>query len=85
MLATSNFLGVNTGGCTLALDEAGVSLSLHAYTTSGASPQENWEWLHRLLSVAREWNKELIRWEEFVPLGRQSFREQEAIKKRIAL
>lgn len=68
-LAISNFLGINTGGCKLAFDEMGVSLSLYGYTTCGASPQENWEWLHRLLSVAREWNKVLMLWDEFVPLG----------------
>jgi hypothetical protein len=68
-LATSNFLGINTGGCKLAFDETGVSLSLHAYTTCGSSPQENWEWLHRLLCVGREWNKVLALWEEFVPLS----------------
>ncbi|HEY4831505.1 MAG TPA: type III secretion system chaperone [Waddliaceae bacterium] len=67
-LATSNFLGINTGGCKLAFDETGVSLSLRGDTTSGASPQDNWEWLHRLLSVAREWNKVLVLWDEFVPL-----------------
>lgn len=68
-LATSNFLGINTGGCALAFDEMGVSLCLHGTTTSGASPQENWEWLHRLVSVAREWNKVLALWEEFVPMS----------------
>jgi len=75
-LATSNFLGINTGGCKLAFDESGISLSLHAYTTCGASPQENWEWLHRLISVAREWNKLLVLWEEFVPLSTQSAEEK---------
>lgn len=67
-LATSNFLGINTGGCKLSFDETGVSISLHGLTTCGCSPQENWEWLHRLLSVAREWNKVLALWDEFVPL-----------------
>ncbi len=68
-LATSNFLGVDTGGCKLALDEMGVSLCLHSYVTCGANPQENWEWLHRILCAAREWNKILSQWEEFVPLA----------------
>jgi hypothetical protein len=67
-LATSNFLGINTGGCKLSLDEAGIALSIHAYTTCGCTPQENWEWLHRLICVALEWNKVLALWDEFVPL-----------------
>ncbi len=67
-LACSNFLGVNTGGCHLAFDAAGVTLSLHCHTTAGTSPQENWEWLHRIVSVAREWNKVLALWDEFVSL-----------------
>ena len=67
-LATSNFLGINTGGCTLAFDEPGVSLSLLCHTSSGTTPQENWEWLHRVVAVAREWNKVLALWDEFVPL-----------------
>jgi hypothetical protein len=67
-LATSNFLGVNTGGCKLAFDITGLSLCLHGDITYGASPQENWEWLHRLLSVAREWYHVLRLWDEFVPL-----------------
>ena len=68
-LAASNFLGINTGGCTLALDPVGVSLSLLCHTTCGTIPQENWEWLHRIVCVAREWNKVLGLWDEFVPLG----------------
>lgn len=67
-LATSNFLGCNTAGCKLSLDPTSVSLSLHSYTTPPATPQESWEWLHRLLSVAREWSTVLTRWEDFVPL-----------------
>lgn len=67
-LASSNFLGVNTGGCTFAFDEAGVALSLHCHTTPGATPQEHWEWLHRIVCVAREWNKVLSLWDIFVPL-----------------
>jgi hypothetical protein len=67
-LATSNFLGVNTGGCKLAFDPSGVILSLHADVTCGTPPQESWEWLHRLLCVAREWNKVLATWDEFIPM-----------------
>lgn len=67
-LATSNFLGINTGGCTLSLDETGAALQLRVNITPASSPQENWEWLHRLLHVATEWNKNLLLWEEFVPL-----------------
>lgn len=68
-LAVSNFLGINTGGCTLAFDTTGVSLSLVCHTTCGTTPQENWEWLHRIVCVAREWNKVLTLWDEFVPLS----------------
>jgi hypothetical protein len=67
-LATSNFLGINTGGCTIAFDESEVALLLRVNLTPASSPQENWEWLHRLLHVAVEWNKNLLLWEEFVPL-----------------
>lgn len=70
-LATSNFLGINTGGCKFSFDETGVSLWLEATQTCGTTPQEYWEWLHRSLSVAREWNQVLTLWEEFVPLGQQ--------------
>lgn len=73
-LATANFLGIDTGGCTLALDDAGVTLMLTARLTPPLSPQECWEWLHRLLHVATEWNKNLSEWEEFVPL--QSIRKE---------
>lgn len=68
MLCKSNFLGVDTGGCTLALDPAGVSLLLKLTTTPYTSPQENWEFLHRLLTVAKAWQKNLLEWEEFIPL-----------------
>jgi hypothetical protein len=76
-LATSNFLGVNTGGCKLAFDPSGVLLSLHADVTCGTSPQESWEWLHRLLCVAREWNGVLATWDEFIPLAPSSQAEAE--------
>ncbi len=65
-LLTSNFLGVDTGGCTLALDEE--VLKLKASTTPGTSPQENWEWLHRVVSVAHFWHDKLANWQEFTPL-----------------
>jgi len=68
-LLSSNFLGVNTGGCTLAFDEAAVTLYLKAETSQGTPPEENWEWLHRLVCVAREWMRVLALWEEFVPLA----------------
>ncbi len=67
-LASSNFLGVNTGGCKLAFDEEKVALTLHCNTSASTSPQESWEWMHRLLCVAREWINVLTLWEEFVPL-----------------
>ncbi len=69
-LATSNFLGINTGGCTFAFDEAGASLLLRANTSPAASPHECWEWLHRLVHVAREWNHSLEMWEEFVTFSK---------------
>ena len=67
-LATCNFLGINTGGCTLAFDEGGMGVELSANISPGTPPQESWEYLHRLLHVATEWNKTLTLWEEFVPL-----------------
>lgn len=67
-LTTSNFLGVNTGGCTLFIDESGTSISLKITTTITTPPHENWDFLHRLLCVGKEWVKSLNKWEEFVPL-----------------
>lgn len=68
-LANSNFLGIDTGGCTFALDSSGKVLRLQVHITAGDSPEECWQWLHRLLYVATEWSKTLIHWEEFVPLN----------------
>ena len=68
-LVTSNFLGINTGGCTLAFDEEAVALILMKHLTAGTPPQESWEWLHRLLHVAQEWRHTLEKLEEFVPLS----------------
>lgn len=68
-LAASNYLGINTGGCKLAFDPAGVSLCLQSISSSGTPPQKNWELLHRMLSVAREWTQVLNLWDEFVPLA----------------
>lgn len=67
-LCASNFLGINTGGCTFVFDEFGVSLSIRCSTSGTTPPQENWEWLHRILYVSREWIKVLSLWQEFVPL-----------------
>ncbi len=67
-LNSSNFLGVNTGGCTLALDDEGSTLTLIATTTSGTPPQENWEWLHRIYSIAAQWTEHMSSWEEFTSL-----------------
>lgn len=69
-LMTSNYLSVNTGGCTLALDEAGVIVFLESKTTPFTPPQENWEWLHRTINCAYEWVKIMTLWDEFVPLIR---------------
>ncbi|MFN0065565.1 MAG: hypothetical protein ACKVOH_04945, partial [Chlamydiales bacterium] len=63
-----NFLGVDTGGCALALDPSGITLMLKASTSAGTSPQENWDWLHRILSFFHYWNQELSQWKEFTPL-----------------
>jgi hypothetical protein len=71
-LANSNFLGVNTGGCSLCFDENSITLFLKSSTTPFTTPQENWEWMHRILSVSQEWIKALSLWDEFVPLS-QSF------------
>lgn len=68
-LVTSNYLGVNTGGCTFSFDETGVSLQLQVNTTPSSSPQENWEWLHRLLHMGKEWTKRFVLWEEFILLN----------------
>lgn len=67
-MVKSNFLGMNTGGCTLALDDSGSLLFIRTVTTAGTSPQEQWEWLHRLLAVGRSWMQILAKWHEFVPL-----------------
>lgn len=65
-LATSNFLGVNTGGCTLAFDPSGATCFLRTNLTCATTPQESWEFLHRIASVAREWMKVLSQWDEFI-------------------
>ncbi len=67
-LESSNFYGINTGGCTLGLDPDGMTLSVKATTSAATSPQENWQWFHRLLSVADEWKEIVSQWETFVPL-----------------
>lgn len=67
-LQSSNFYGINTGGCTLSLDPDGVTLSIKATTSTATSPQENWQWFHRLLSIADAWKETLFHWESFVPL-----------------
>lgn len=69
-LNTSNFMGINTGGCRLELDEAGSVISLSAITTPATTPQENWEWLHRVISIAQQWTDYLTKWEEFTPLAK---------------
>lgn len=56
-IASANFLGVNTGGCTFFLEDK--ILKLKATTSAGTTPQENWDWLNRLVSVAYTWSKEL--------------------------
>lgn len=63
-LICGNFLGINTGGCTLALHKDKDTICLHADAGPSSSPQENWEWLHRLLSVGREWSRIIAPWEE---------------------
>lgn len=63
----SNFFGINTGGCTLCIDDQGNAIYLKNTTTSSTPPDENWEWLHRILCVGKEWSKRLSVWEEFVP------------------
>ncbi len=68
-LTSSNFMGVNTGGCSLFFDEAGSIISLATTTTPGTSPQENWEWLHRIYSIAQQWTNYMSKWEEFTPLA----------------
>lgn len=68
-LTSSNFMGVNTGGCSLYFDEAGTTLSLSTVTTPGTTPQENWEWLHRIYSIAQQWTQHLTKWEGFTPLA----------------
>lgn len=85
LLLQSNFLGVDTGGCTLALDASGVLLLLKIMTTKTTSLQENWEWLHRLFNVASAWAKALRDWDEFVVLmpSPESFKEQKPFNMRL--
>lgn len=68
-LAKANFLGVDTGGCTLSFDSTGVTLMLRAVSSPGSSLQDNWEWLHRSLNVYHHWSSELSQWKEFTPLA----------------
>ncbi|MCH9611043.1 MAG: hypothetical protein S4CHLAM81_13750 [Chlamydiales bacterium] len=68
-LATANFLGVDTGGCTLAFDSAGVTLYLRAVSSAGSSLQECWQWLHRAINVYHHWSQKLSNWKDFTPLS----------------
>lgn len=67
-LTSANFLGVNTGGCTFTLDNEGTTLTLIATTSSATPPKENWDWLHRVYSIAQQWTEQMSSWEEFTPL-----------------
>ncbi len=67
-LVCSHYFNVNTGGCTFSFDHAGVTLFLQISTTASATLSEHWDWLHRLISTAREWGVILNQWEEFVAL-----------------
>lgn len=67
-LASSNFLGMNTGGCTLAHDPDNGMLFLRSNLSSGTPPQETWEWLHRMLHIAHVWVNRLLSWNEFIRL-----------------
>lgn len=68
-LNLNNFLGVNTAGCTLYLDpESPQSVWIKANSSPFTTPQENWEWLLRVLATSKAWTQELSQWEEFLPL-----------------
>lgn len=58
-LAHENYLGVETGGCSLCLGEDEKTLVMHATTTAGMSPETNWEWFERLVGYAFAIAKEL--------------------------
>ncbi len=79
-LAKAQFLGVDTGGCSFALDSTGVTLILRAVSSPGSSLQDNWEWLHRVINVYHHWCVEIAQWREFTPIispsDRRSFNPQ---------
>ncbi|MBS0623291.1 MAG: type III secretion system chaperone [Verrucomicrobia bacterium] len=64
-LASGNFLGIQTQGGSLCLDEEGLLLTLQAITSSETSPQQNWDCLQRFVSAAYFWSEELDKKENF--------------------
>ena len=65
-LVISNFLGVRTGGCTVAFDDKDGVLYLLMHITPGTTPQESFESLNRIFSVAYKWSQMLRKWEGFI-------------------
>lgn len=64
-LASSNFLGIRTGGCTLTLKEGRVGMRVTLPATTLPSAVQ--EWVERLVFVSLEWQKILLSGKKFLP------------------
>ncbi|MEZ5314768.1 MAG: type III secretion system chaperone [Chlamydiales bacterium] len=78
-LLISNFLGIHTGGCTFALNEEEKLLELRLNITPITSLQESLDSLYRLISVRVEWEKTILKWEEFIPFYEEIIRPTQQI------
>ena len=68
ILATQNFLGLQTDGNALCLEENGITLKLTRTLSSGASKAEYWDRLLHFLDAYVHLLKEYKRWPEFTPI-----------------
>lgn len=67
-LCTSNFLGINTLGCSFSLDATGSILRLHAQISASTPPEQGWEWLERLVFAASKWKERASSWPVVYPV-----------------
>lgn len=67
-LCALNYLGAETGGCTLTLDDLDSLISLKIVTSPGTSAMENWDALHRLMATAQHLIQKFTPWENITPL-----------------
>jgi hypothetical protein len=68
LLATRNFLGLETFGKAFCLGENGITLKFTKVLTAGVSAGECWEELLNFLDAYQHFFKEIKRWPEFTPI-----------------